>query len=132
MKNSLIIGIIMIIVSIIIIISYTNDFTEYQSFTDAEGRTGKVKIVGQLLKEKEVSYNPIKDPNYTSFHMIDRDSVAMEVIYLQPKPTDFERSEQVVVTGKIKENKFYASDVLTKCPSKYKDEEIAMKKTADI
>ena len=37
-------------------------------------------------------------------------------------------SEQIVVTGKMGADSFVATDVLLKCPSKYKDEEVYMKK----
>jgi cytochrome c-type biogenesis protein CcmE len=43
------------------------------------------------------------------------------------KPQDFERSEQIVLTGKMKGDEFVATDILMKCPSKYKDEEIYLK-----
>jgi len=36
-------------------------------------------------------------------------------------------SEQIVVTGKMDGDVFKASEILMKCPSKYKDEEIAVK-----
>jgi cytochrome c-type biogenesis protein CcmE len=44
------------------------------------------------------------------------------------KAQDFELSEQVVVTGEMQNGTFVANEVLMKCPSKYKDEEIYMKK----
>ena len=43
------------------------------------------------------------------------------------KPQDFEMSEQIVVTGSFRDGQFEASDLLMKCPSKYKDEEIYIK-----
>jgi cytochrome c-type biogenesis protein CcmE len=45
----------------------------------------------------------------------------------QPKPQDFEMSEQIVVTGSLEDDTFQASEILMKCPSKYKDEEIAVR-----
>jgi cytochrome c-type biogenesis protein CcmE len=58
-----------------------------------------------------------------------KDSKGMEkkVILFAAKPQDFELSEQIVVTGQMKGEVFYASDLLMKCPSKYKDEEIYIK-----
>ena len=46
---------------------------------------------------------------------------------LAAKPQDFELSEQIVLTGKMQGDVFMASDMLMKCPSKYKDEEIYIK-----
>ena len=47
-----------------------------------------------------------------------------KVILRAGKPQDFERSEQIVLTGEMKDDVFEASDMLLKCPSKYKDQEI--------
>ena len=46
---------------------------------------------------------------------------------LAAKPQDFELSEQIVLTGEMRGEAFVASDMLMKCPSKYKDEEIYIK-----
>ena len=45
----------------------------------------------------------------------------------KPKPQDFERSESVVVTGEMRNNEFVANEILMKCPSKYKDDEIRIR-----
>jgi cytochrome c-type biogenesis protein CcmE len=127
MKKIHIIAIALIAVSIGILISAVGDVDTYSTFTDA-ARTGrKVKIVGQLAKDKEMVYNPEKDPNYFSFYLIDSNGDEQKVVLLQSKPQDFERSEQVVLTGKMKEDAFVATDLLMKCPSKYKDEEMYLR-----
>ena len=42
-------------------------------------------------------------------------------------------SESVVVTGKMdQEGVFQASEVLLKCPSKYKEEQLALRKEAAV
>jgi cytochrome c-type biogenesis protein CcmE len=43
------------------------------------------------------------------------------------KPQDFERSEQIVITGKMSGADFKANHMLLKCPSKYtnKEEELS-------
>lgn len=50
---------------------------------------------------------------------------------MKAKPQDFERSEQVVLTGKMDGDEFVATEILMKCPSKYKDEEIYLKEKSD-
>jgi cytochrome c-type biogenesis protein CcmE len=77
-------------------------------------------------------YNPEKDPNYFSFFIRDKDGVEKKVILLREKPQDFELSEQIVITGKMKAEEFIATDILLKCPSKYKDEEIYIKQESEI
>lgn len=56
--------------------------------------------------------------------MKDNEGREEKVILLKPKPQDFELSEQLVLTGTMKDDTFIASDMLMKCPSKYNDEEI--------
>jgi cytochrome c-type biogenesis protein CcmE len=55
------------------------------------------------------------------------DGEEKKVVLNAAKPQDFELSEQIVITGKMKGDEFHASDLLMKCPSKYKDEEIYIK-----
>lgn len=59
--------------------------------------------------------------------MKDSEGQLKQVVLNKPKPQDFEMSEQIVVTGKMKDDVFEAHEILMKCPSKYKDEEIAIK-----
>ena len=44
-----------------------------------------------------------------------------KVILEKTKPQDFERSEQIVLIGKVEGDEFHASEILLKCPSKYND-----------
>ena len=55
--------------------------------------------------------------------MKDDNGVEKKVIYTKGKPQDFEMSESLVVTGKLKDDVFVSDEILMKCPSKYKGEE---------
>ena len=66
-----------------------------------------------------LDYDPLKDPNYFAFTLVDSTQVAQRVIYNNPKPQDFDASEQVVITGCMKGQVFMADNILLKCPSKY-------------
>ncbi len=127
MKRSLIIGLILIIAGIAVLVSASKDITSYSSFQDARQNGKTVKIVGQLAKDKDMEYDPVKDPNRFSFFVTDKSGETVQVILKAAKPQDFELSEQIVVTGKMDGEKFIAKDVLLKCPSKYKDEEVYIK-----
>jgi len=111
-----------------LLISASKDISTYATFNTAEMQQNRVKVAGQLVKDKEMHYNPEKDPNYFSFYLEDPDGKVNKVVLDQPKPQDFEMSEQVVVTGVMEEDTFMADEILLKCPSKYKDEEIAIRK----
>ena len=103
------------------------DVTTYTTFADAAQSSQKVKIAGQLAKDKEMIYNPEQDPNHFTFFVKDNNGEERKVVLNGAKPQDFELSEQIVITGKMKGDEFHATDLLMKCPSKYKDEEIKIK-----
>lgn len=127
MKKVHIILILMVLAGIGLLLSASKDMSTYATFDTATNSGQRVKVAGELAKDEELHYDPEKDPNYFSFYLNDMDGKKNKVILTQPKPQDFEMSEQVVVTGKMYEGEFIADEVLLKCPSKYKDEEIALR-----
>jgi cytochrome c-type biogenesis protein CcmE len=127
MNRNLIIALVFIAAGIIVFLSISKDVSTYASFEVAKKSGQTSKIVGQLSKDKPMIYDPEKAPNEFTFYMKDADGLEKMVILNKPKPQDFEMSEQIVVTGKIDGDVFKASEILMKCPSKYKDEEIAVK-----
>jgi len=124
MKKSSILGIVVIAVFIAIIISIYGDSSTYASFSEAKLTETELHVVGQLNKEKELTYNPLENANYFSFFMLDEEGKECKVIFNGSKPQDFERSEQIVLTGKMVGQEFHASKILMKCPSKYNEGEI--------
>lgn len=94
----------------------------YASFAEAMKEPEKTfHVVGKLNLEKEMVYNPMIDANLFSFYLIDKEGMEKKVLLYKTKPQDFEKSEQIVVIGKMQGDEFHAKDVLTKCPSKYSD-----------
>jgi len=130
MKKSQLVAFVSIVAAIAIIVSASRDVSTYATFEVAKTTQGKVKIAGEIDQSGEIIYDPVNSPNIFTFKMKDDDNKSMDVIVKLPKPQDFEESETVVVTGKIVDNKFMADDVLLKCPSKYKDEELKLKTVA--
>jgi cytochrome c-type biogenesis protein CcmE len=128
MKKIYIVAIVVIGIAIFALTSAASDVATYANFADSKTSGTKVKIAGQLMKNKPMVYNPVVDADRFTFYLKDKDGVESKVVLLKAKPQDFELSEQIVVTGEMKNGEFIASDLLMKCPSKYKDEEIYMKK----
>ena len=124
MKRSSIIGIIIIAIAIGVIISTYADSSTYGSFNDAVETQDELHVVGQLNKERQLIYNPQQNANYFSFYMKDNNGKECKVVFNGTKPQDFERSEQIVLTGKMVGSEFHASKILMKCPSKYTKDEI--------
>ena len=132
MKKSYILALILIGAAIVLLITASKDFSSYSSFSSATKSGGLVKIVGHLAKEKEIYYQPEKDANYFTFYLTDKEGVTKQIMLKAPKPQDFELSEQVVLTGIMKDDTFEAKSMLLKCPSKYKDEEVYIKSTTAL
>ncbi|MBR9920834.1 MAG: cytochrome c maturation protein CcmE [Bacteroidetes bacterium] len=125
MKPTFIAALVLIAGAIGLFIWSGQDMDTYSNFSQATDKMGEtVKVVGQLAKDKEMHYDPHQDPNYFTFYVNDQSGEQRKVIYYAAKPQDFELSEGIVMTGKMKGDEFVATDLLMKCPSKYKDEEI--------
>ncbi|WAC09680.1 cytochrome c maturation protein CcmE domain-containing protein [Dyadobacter pollutisoli] len=131
MKKIQIFGLVIIAVAIGIIVSTAGDASTYVDFTKAkemaqDGDNESIHVVGKLKKDVagrivEMEYKPEIDPNYFVFTLVDNQNVEQRVIYKNTKPQDFDKSEQVVVVGKMKDGAFSAEKILMKCPSKYEN-----------
>ncbi|MFA6083010.1 cytochrome c maturation protein CcmE [Mucilaginibacter sp.] len=124
MKKSSILGIVVIAIAIAVIISTYSNTSTYGSFNDAKESKSELHVVGHLNKQKELFYDATKDANYFSFYMKDNKGEECKVIFTGTKPQDFERSEQIVLTGQMQGKEFHASKILTKCPSKYTQDKV--------
>ena len=132
MKKSHIFIIVIIAVAIGIIVSTAGDASTYVNFDQAyelstAGNKKDIHVVGELKKDAQGTVVGIEegaDKVSFSFIMVDDNGKEQKVTYNQPMPTDFLRSEKVVVIGSYKENAFYARKILLKCPSKYQEQNI--------
>ncbi len=124
MKKSSIFGLVVIAIAIAIIISVYSKSSTYGSFNDARNTNDELQVVAHLDKQKPLYYDAVKDANYFSFYVKDNNGQECKVVFTGPKQQDFERSEQIVLTGAMKGNEFHASKILMKCPSKYKNDQV--------
>ena len=124
MKKSSIFGLVTIAVAIAVIISVYSNTSTYGSFGDAQKTGDVLHIIGHLDKNKGLVYDATKDANYFAFYMTDNKGQERKVVFTGTKPQDFERSEQIVLTGQMVGNEFKASSILMKCPSKYNNDKV--------
>ena len=111
-------------VAIAVMISFTTDLTTYDTIASAKQKEGTyVHLIAKLDKAQPIEYNPLTNPNYCSFTVVDSLGSVTKVISNKPKPADLEMRERVVLKGRMKEDGFHCDDILLKCPSKYKDEQ---------
>ncbi len=132
MKKSHIILLLIIAVAVGVIIAMTGDYTTYSNFKQAKESSRAVNVAGFLAKDQPLIYDPMTDPNFFKFTMYDREGNEQVVVYKGAKPQDFERSEQLVVKGKMEGANFRASEILMKCPSKYVNDEIILKEVESV
>ncbi|HRN73894.1 MAG TPA: cytochrome c maturation protein CcmE [Ginsengibacter sp.] len=123
MKTSSIVILIAIAAAIGGLLMYSVDFSTYDTIQSAREKQGKyVHLIAKLDKSKPIQYDALKDPNYLSFYAVDSLGNSAKVVYFNPKPADLERSERVVLKGRMEGEVFRCDNILLKCPSKYKDE----------
>ncbi len=122
MKKTQIILLVAIAVAVAVLISFMGSVTTYETVSSARQKQGKyVQLIGKLDRSKPVEYDAIKNPNYLSFYIVDTLGNSAKVVYNNPKPTDMEKSERIVLKGSMKGEEFNCKEILLKCPSKYKD-----------
>jgi cytochrome c-type biogenesis protein CcmE len=128
MKKTHIIILVFIAAAIVVLISYTGDLTTYETIASARQKEGKfVNLIAKLDKQQPLEYDAVKNPNYLSFTAVDTLGNSIKVIYHSNMPTDMDKSERLVLKGKVQGDHFECKDILLKCPSKYKDDPKAMK-----
>ena len=128
MKKTHIVLLVLIAVSIAVLISFMGDITTYDTVTSAKQKPGKfVHLIARMEKSSMV-YDPVTNPNYLSFDAVDSIGNTIKVIYHNAKPADIEKSDRIVLKGRVDGDHFECKDILLKCPSKYKDDMNAAKK----
>ena len=126
MKKTHVLGLVFIAASIAALLTLMDDISTYDSVESARRKEGKfVHLIAKLDTTKPVIYDHLKDPNYLSFVAVDSLGSSTEVVYRNAKPTDFEKSQRVVMKGSMKGEVFECKEIILKCPSKYTDEKVA-------
>jgi cytochrome c-type biogenesis protein CcmE len=127
MKKIHIILLILVAAGIASLTLFLKDLTIYSSFAEAKQKyTDKyVHIVAKLDKAQPIDWNPEKNPNYLGFFATDSLGNSTKVVFNNNMPTDFEKSDRLVLKGYMRNEYFECKEIQLKCPSKYKDEEAA-------
>ena len=127
MKKSHIVLLVLVAAAVCVIVTMFGDFSTYETFQSAAAQPGKqYHVIGYLEKDKAMQYDPKVDPNYFSFFVKDKSGNVNQVIFSGAKPTDIEKSEQIVMTGYMDGTTFHCNKIQMKCPSKYKKDQVAI------
>jgi len=124
MKAKHIVLLVVISIAIAMVVGTYGDASTFKNFEEASKEPDKEFYVkATLVKEKPVHYDAVEDPEKFTFFALDDVGNERKVTCLQQKPFDFERSEDIVIIGKVKgDDAFIASSIQVKCPSKYESE----------
>ena len=119
MNFKLLLGITSIVLfTSLLMYNFGNSIDSYVNFEQAENRSS-AHVVGTWDDTREWGFS--RESMRFSFYMKDEDGNVRRVIYPKPKPNNFEQATQLVVIGEMRNNTFFANDMLMKCPSKYND-----------
>jgi cytochrome c-type biogenesis protein CcmE len=132
MKKTHLIALLVIAAAIAILLSTAGDASTYVTFEQAyqmasAGNTKSIHVVGELKKGPDggiVGIQTGADQLSFSFILVDDARREQTVYYNEPMPPDFTRSEKIVVIGGYQGDRFVASKILLKCPSKYQENKL--------
>ena len=121
MKKTHIILIIIVAVLIGAIMVMFKDAGTYAGFAMAQHEQGQeFTVIGYLDKDQDMHFDA--KATLFSFTAVDKEGRSSKVYYNQPKPQDFERSEEITMRGFATDTAFIAEEILMKCPSKYNEQ----------
>ncbi|MCX6159673.1 MAG: cytochrome c maturation protein CcmE [Ignavibacteriae bacterium] len=130
-KIKIIIASVVVVVFIVVgFMSFMDNKIDYASFADAQKRLKTVEVKGVWQKDKETKYDAEKST--FTFYMKDEANTEMKVILDGAKPNNFDIATMIVAKGKVKDDVFYAKEILTKCPSKYEGKGEDVKKSSNL
>ena len=122
LKPMHVLGIIVIAVAIGVIFTSLQSSATYSDFAEASANPDtEYHVVGKLNKTIPVYYEPKINADECSFMMFDNKGIEKKVVLHKSVPQDFQKSEQIVLIGKMQGEEFHANEILMKCPSKYND-----------
>lgn len=128
MKPKIIIGGLVIIIGIVFgAVSFLESSVEYVDIRAARDSHKKVQVKGEWVQDKGTQFDPVAGK--FTFFIRDDNSEEMKVVLNGAKPNNFEIAESVVVKGRYRDGYFEATEILTKCPSKYEADADAVRKT---
>jgi len=108
--------------------SFMDSNVEYVDVAKAMTTHKKVQLKGSWNRDKESSFDP-KTSQFT-FYLVDDSGQECKVVLEGAAPNNFEMATSVVAKGRFtEEGYFHATEVLTKCPSKYEADGSEVKKT---
>jgi len=104
--------------------AFKSALTPYVSFAEARAAEGRhVQVTGVLPADKGYWYSDDQERTFR-FVMYEQESGdSLQIVYRGVKPATFEEASSIVAIGTFDGEWFQATQLLTKCPSKYEGED---------
>ena len=119
-KVILVVGLISIALGMAYIFATTAEVSANPTFAEARQSGKTQKVIGELSRNHLVYDTITEEGELVKFHLTDNNKETVYVEYWGSKPNQFEKSEQITVTGYFASyDVFVAEEILVKCPSKY-------------
>lgn len=111
-------GIIIVVFLLFGAYSFLDSNVEYTDVAGAMKKGKKVQLKGTWNRDKESAFNA--QTRQFTFYLVDDAGAECKVVLDGAAPNNFEMATSLVAKGKfVNEGYFHATELLTKCPSKY-------------
>lgn len=128
MNVKVVAGLVVIVAGVILsAVNFIDSNVEYGDFAEAQRVGKRIQVKGEWVRDQE-SYFDAEKAQFI-FYMKDDAGEVRKVVLEGAMPNNFELATSVVAKGKIDGDSFHASEVLTKCPSKYEGDSATVQKT---
>jgi cytochrome c-type biogenesis protein CcmE len=118
MKPKVIVGVLVVVAGIVLgAVNFMDTNVEYGDFAAARKSAKRIQVKGEWMREMQSDFD-VKTVTF-SFYMKDDRQEVVRVIFKGACPNNFELATSIVAKGTFVDGEFHASDILTKCPSKY-------------
>src|SRR2546423_12448065 len=121
MKPAHIMALVLIVVCMgVTLYAFTFSIAQHVTITQVLKMPGQqVQVPGKILKDT-VAYDAAKTELRFDIQEMNGPN-RLTIVYREPKPENFDSATSVEAVGTYKDGKFFARNLLVKCPSKYND-----------
>jgi len=118
MKPGAIVAMILTVVGLVaVVLAFQGNSSQYVSVKEALASTAaRQHLSGEIVPG---TLNSSMREGLVQFTIMDEEGQTLPVVYHGPLPQNLGEATKVVAVGGVKGTTFEASDIITKCPSKY-------------
>ncbi|MBL8066287.1 MAG: cytochrome c maturation protein CcmE [Chthonomonadaceae bacterium] len=103
-----------------VVMAFQTNASKYVSVKEAKASPGGSQHLSGLIVQGTMESSSAK--RYLKFVLIDEDGETIPVVMHKLPPANLSAAPKVVAVGGVKNGEFVATDIITKCPSKYESE----------